>query len=279
MQGILYLVSTPIGNLGDISERALHTLRTCSVIACEDTRHTGKLLAQFGIENKLVSCHEHNEAERAGELLKILADGRDVALVSDAGTPAISDPGYRLVRAVIEAGLKVVSVPGPTALIAALTVSGLPTDTFYFGGFLPSRRGDRVRRLTEAAKIPSTLIFYESPHRLQKSLTDCLEVFGDRQAAVVREATKLFEETVRGCLSEVAARFEGRPVKGEIVLVIDGRSPVDLTEPKSDVLESRYTELIQTGLESKKALKQAAKEQGISRSEAYRRLHIGDDPE
>ena len=197
MLGTLYLVATPIGNLQDISLRALETLKTVDLIACEDTRHTRKLLNYFNISNKLVSYHEHNEQQRAEELAEILLEGKSIAIVSDAGTPAICDPSFRIVQKGIEIGAKVVPIPGAVAFVNALIVSGLPTDSIFFGSFLPSKKGERRKRLEETKSIPATLCFYESPHRLAKSLIDCLEILGNRNAAVVRELTKIHEEIIQ----------------------------------------------------------------------------------
>src|SRR5918994_7893499 len=191
MSGTLYLVATPIGNLADITHRALQVLKDVDLIACEDTRHTHKLLQHYGITTKTISYHEHNEQQRAGELIDRLKQGSDVAVVSDAGTPSISDPGFRLVRAAIESELPVVPVPGPSALISALIAAGLPTDEFFFAGFLPSRSTARRTRLSELRTVPGTLIFYEAPHRLAMTLKDAYEVLGEREAVVARELTKL----------------------------------------------------------------------------------------
>jgi 16S rRNA (cytidine1402-2'-O)-methyltransferase len=251
-----------------MTPRALATLRDVSLIACEDTRHTRKLLTHFGISNKLVSYHEHNEAERSAGIIKLLTDGGSVAIVSDAGTPGISDPSFVIVQKAREAGFAVVPIPGPVAFVNAVIASGLPTDSIYFGGFLPSRSGDRRRRLQEAASIPATLVFYESPHRLVRSLTDCLMVLGDRRAAIAREITKLHEEIVDGKLSELIDRFSSASLKGEYVLIID-RTGEPAATSGSDLV-TRYRELTAEGLDDKAALKRAAKEFGISRSEAYR---------
>ena len=276
MSGTLYLVATPIGNLSDISERALKTLREADLIACEDTRHTRKLLTHFGISNKLVSYHQHNEHARVEEFSQLLNEGKNIALVSDAGTPCISDPGFKIVRKAIETGLKIVAIPGAAAFVNALIVSGLPTGSFFFGGFLPSKKIERQRRLREIKNIPVTIIFYESPHRLQKSLADCAEILGNRKAAVARELTKLHEEIIRGNLAQLAGNFNDRDVKGEIVLVIDGeeaQSPQSGIQSQKSVFE-RIAELEKEGFDRKIALKKVAREFGISRSEAYRLLVI-----
>ncbi|MDQ3087420.1 MAG: 16S rRNA (cytidine(1402)-2'-O)-methyltransferase, partial [Acidobacteriota bacterium] len=207
MLGTLYLVATPIGNLSDISRRALETLQAVNLIACEDTRHTRKLLNHYGISKKLVSYHEHNERARAEEFAELLRQGKSIAVVSDAGTPAICDPALRVVQKAHEIGAKVVSIPGAVAFVNALVVSGLPTDSVFFGGFLPSKKNERRKRLEEIKEIPATLLFYETPHRLAKSLLDCLEILGNRKAAVVREITKLHEEILLGTLEELAEKF------------------------------------------------------------------------
>lgn len=269
MAGTLYLVATPIGNLQDISARALDVLRTVDTIACEDTRHTGKLLRHFGIKQKLVSYHEHNEEARAAELAGHLAEGRSVAVVSDAGTPAICDPSFHVVQKAHEMGARVVPIPGPAAFVSAVVASGLPTDSIFFGGFLPSKKGERQKRLEEAREIPATLIFYEAPHRLAKSLADCAAVLGNREAAVARELTKLHEEILRGTLDELSVVFTKREARGEIVLVIDRRR--EETRVKNEIsISDRVAELEAEGLDRKSALKKAAKEFGLSKPEAYR---------
>ncbi len=276
MKGILYLVATPIGNLSDISRRALETLETVDLIACEDTRHSGKLLANFGIKKKLVSYHEHNEHERADELAEFLEQGKSIAVITDAGTPGIADPSFRIVQKAVEIGAQIISIPGAVAFVNALIVSGLPTDSVFFGGFLPSKKGERRRRLAETKEIPATLVFYETPHRIAKSLKDCLEILGNRQAAVSRELTKLHEETVRGNLEELAENVANQKTKGEIVLVIDrtkiGSPKSEVRSPKSVI--DRVAELENEGVNYKDALKKAAKEFGLSKSEAYKILHI-----
>lgn len=271
MAGTLYLVATPIGNLQDISFRAIETLQQVDLIACEDTRHSLKLLNHYGISKKLVSYHEHNERERAAELIDRLENGESIAVVSDAGTPGINDPGFVLVEQAIGSGITVVSIPGPVAYVNAVIVSGLPTDSIFFGGFLPSKKGERRRRLEEVRNIPATIALYESPHRIGNSLADCAEVLGDRPAAVVRELTKLHEETIRGSLKELAERFAAASAKGEFVLVID-RTGDDAGPGPTGTLTERVRELEASGMDPKAALKTAAKEFGLSRSEAYRQL-------
>jgi 16S rRNA (cytidine1402-2'-O)-methyltransferase len=276
MTGTLYLVATPIGNLQDISFRALETLKTVDVIACEDTRHTQKLLNHFSIKNRLVSYHEHNEKERARELAEMLKTGKSVAVVSDAGTPAICDPSFRIVEEAQKLGATVVPIPGAVAFVNALIVSGLPTDSVFFGGFLPSKKSERIRRLEEVKEIPATLVFYETPHRVEKSLADALEILGNRRAALARELTKLHEEIIYGDLAEIFSQVAGNPLKGELVLVFDRKLKTTkrLDVNKAGTLKSRLTELESEGLERKAALKRLAKEFGLSRSEVYRRLLI-----
>jgi 16S rRNA (cytidine1402-2'-O)-methyltransferase len=227
--GTLFLVATPIGNLGDISARALDTLRNAQVIACEDTRQTLKLLSHFGIQKPLTSYHDFNEREKAIELAKRIEAGEDVALVSDAGTPAISDPGYRLVRLCRERGIKVVSIPGANAAVTALAVSGLPSDQFLFVGFLPPRKSARRQQLEALCSFRGTLIFYESPHRIQSTLEDIQDIFGDREACIGRELTKLHEEYVFGKLSDVRMRIKEL---GEFVVVVAGFAGTDDAAPK-----------------------------------------------
>jgi 16S rRNA (cytidine1402-2'-O)-methyltransferase len=223
--GRLYVVATPIGNLGDLSSRARDTLQSCGLIAAEDTRHTGILLKAFGITTQQLALHDHNEAARSQEIVQRLREGVSVALVSDAGTPAISDPGFDVVRAAAAAGMQVVAVPGPCAAIAALSIGGLPTDRFCFEGFLPPRASARRQRLQELAGELRTLVFYESPHRIAESLEDCATAFGpERAATVVREATKLHESVYRGTLRELRARAmdDADFRRGEIVLLVAG---------------------------------------------------------
>lgn len=269
MPGKLYLVATPIGNLQDITRRAVETLRTADIIACEDTRHTRKLLNHLGIRTPLVSYHEHNEVERSAELAARLNSGGSVAVVSDAGTPGISDPSFRIVQTAIEIGAEVIPIPGPVALINAVVASGLPADSFFFGGFLPSRKAERRRRLDELAEIPATLIFYESPHRIAATLRDALEILGDREAVVARELTKMHEQFHRGKLSEL--EFSAT-AKGEIVLLIERQRDATRPARTTKALSDRVAELEAEGVDGKAALKQAAREFGISKSEAYRQI-------
>ena len=276
MAGTLYVVSTPIGNLEDLTYRAVRVLSEADLIACEDTRHSQKLLNHYGIKAKTVSYHEHNERDRAEELIEQLKSGLDVAIVSDAGTPGISDPGFRVVRMALEAGLKVVPIPGPTALVSALVASGLPSDEFFFAGFLPARSGARRSRLAELAGIPSTLVFYEAPHRMAASLKDAREILGEREAVVARELTKLHEEIVRGLLSDLADKFSAgdREPRGEMVVVVDRNVLAEAgKETRSEHSVSAIVARFEAeGLDGRSALKKSAKQLGISRDEAYRRL-------
>jgi 16S rRNA (cytidine1402-2'-O)-methyltransferase len=275
VHGELFIVATPIGNLGDITQRALRVLREVDLIACEDTRHTRKLLNHFAIDTKTISYHKHNERERAEELCELLESGKRVALVSDAGTPLINDPGYRIVTAAIDRGISVVPVPGPVAFIAALAASGLPTDEFFFSGFLPARAHARRAKLEELRSIRATLVFYEAPHRIAAALKDAADVLGNRRAVVARELTKLHEEFVRGTLNELVEQFsKAGTARGEIVLTISGEvaedSPSDPERTAAERLVERVNQLESEGLNSKDALKRAARELGIKRAEAYR---------
>jgi len=277
MAGTLFIVSTPIGNLEDISQRALRILREVDVIACEDTRHTRKLLNHFGIDAETISYHEHNEAERAGELCELLSAGRNVALVSDAGTPLVSDPGFRLVNAAIEEGINIVPIPGATAIVAALSASGFPPDQFLFAGFLPARANARKAKLEELRGLNATLIFYEAPHRIAATLRDARDVLGNRKAVVARELTKLHEEFVRGTLDGLTEVFaDPLKARGEIVLLISGASRDESENGPQESTETsfaeRMAELQQDGLDEKAALKKTARELGMKRDEAYRML-------
>ena len=226
---MLYVVATPIGNLEDLSARALRILSEVAVIACEDTRHSARLLAANSIRTPSLSYFEHNEERRTPELIERLARGENVALITDAGTPAISDPGYRLVRAALAAGIRVAAIPGPSAAIAALSIAGMPTDRFTFEGFLPSRAGARRNAIAALKREPRTMVFYEAARRLAGTLADLTAVFGaGREAAVAREITKTFEETVRGTLAELHARFAAAEPRGEIVLIVAGASAAAL---------------------------------------------------
>ncbi|HET9533679.1 MAG TPA: 16S rRNA (cytidine(1402)-2'-O)-methyltransferase [Blastocatellia bacterium] len=271
MAGTLYLVATPIGNLEDITLRAINVLRDVDLIACEDTRHTRKLLSRYEITKPTISYHEHNERERARELVRKLEAGSDIALVSDAGTPLVSDPGFRLVRESLDRGIRVVPVPGPAAFVAALAASGLPSDEFVFAGFLPPRKGARRARLEEFAGAKTTLIFYEAPHRIRETLEDAREILGDRPAVLARELTKLYEEFLRGSLSEIASSLEPGDVRGEMVLIVGPPLEDNRSRPvRSSILEEIEHVMRDEGLDHKSALKRVARNRGISRSEAYR---------
>ena len=271
--GTLYLVATPIGNLADITHRALQVLKNVNLIACEDTRHTNKLLNHYGITTKTISYHEHNEQQRAAQLIERLKEGSDIAIVSDAGTPSISDPGFRLVRAAIESDIAVVPVPGPSALIAALIAAGLPTDEFFFAGFLPARPNARRARLKELQSVPGTLIFYEAPHRLAAALNDAFEVLGERDAVVARELTKLHEEIRRGRISELSEHYAvEQNARGEIVVLVDRNVIAAAPTDTSSSVAALVQQCEQEGLDHRAAQQRAARELGLSRAEAYRRL-------
>ncbi len=220
---MLYVIGTPIGNLGDVTLRALETLRSADVVAAEDTRHSGILLKHYGIQKPLVSYHEHNEAMRTAQLIERIAANQNVALITDAGTPGISDPGARLIRECIKRQLPFTIVPGPSSILTALVGSGFAAEKFFFGGFLPTKSGQRARELRLAADRAETSIFFESPFRILKTLAACFEIIPDRQLCVARELTKKFEEFRRGTPRELISHYEARPPKGEIVLVISGR--------------------------------------------------------
>jgi len=271
---MLYLVATPIGNLEDITLRALRVLKQVDLIACEDTRQTQKLLQHYGIRQRLKSYHEHNELTRAPELVIQMEEGAQVALVSDAGMPLISDPGHRLVALCLRHNLPVVPIPGPSAFVTALATSGLAVEEFLFAGFLPAKAGQRRRALAELAPEKRTLVFYEAPHRLLDTLADAVEILGNRPGAVARELTKLHEEILRGTLSELHARLLAKPPRGEITLLIGPPAGGRAVAPASgDSLTARVREIMRaTGAEQKAALKQAARERGLTKREAYQRL-------
>jgi 16S rRNA (cytidine1402-2'-O)-methyltransferase len=233
--GTLYLVATPIGNLEDITLRALRVLRSCDVVAAEDTRRTGRLLQHFGIQKPLISCFHFNEARRSGDIIERLRDGRTVALVSDAGSPGISDPGERVVAAVRSAGLRVEPVPGACALVAALTASGLPTEEFHFVGFLPVKSGQRARRLQELASLPGTLVLYESPYRITRLVDELVVALPDREVVLAREITKRFEEWIRGRPAEIQGQLALRPRKGEFVVMVGPAGEVRSAEDTGSV--------------------------------------------
>src|SRR5271169_3308961 len=271
----LYLVATPIGNLEDITLRAVRVLKGVDQIACEDTRQTQKLLNHYGIATRTISYHEHNEMTRAAELVKEMQEGASVALVTDAGMPGISDPGYRLISLAIRHHVPVVPIPGASAFLAALVASGLPTDSFRFSGFLPAKRGERRAALEAIRTSPRTQVFYEAPHRIVEALSDVVEVLGkDRHVVIAREVTKLHEEFLRGRAGEVLETLKARDgVKGEITLLI---GKADDSEAMASVLlgmsvRQRVGQIIaEEKVDEKAALKKVAKERGISKSEAYR---------
>jgi 16S rRNA (cytidine1402-2'-O)-methyltransferase len=268
MPGTLYVVATPIGNLEDITLRALRVLREADLIACEDTRQTRKLLDHYGIQKPTVSYHEHNEAARAAELVEKLEGGATVALVSDAGTPLISDPGYRLVTTAVEKGIRVEPLPGASALLTALAGSGLATDEFHFGGFLPARSAQRKKALARLKDISSTLVFYEAPHRVLETLADIEEVFGGRPLVLARELTKIHEEFLRGTAAEL--RCARIPLKGEFTLLIGKAqaSEVDDVRP-IPVAVNAY---IGAGMSRMDAMKAVARERGLSKRDVYREM-------
>lgn len=266
----LYLVATPIGNLGDITLRALETLAGADVLACEDTRVTRVLLDRFGIVNRPFSYHEHNADEAGPKLLAALENGKSVALVSDAGTPMVSDPGYRLAQLAIEAGHRVVPIPGASAPLAALVGSGMPSDAFLFAGFLPVKDKGRRDRLAELSRIPATLIFFESPHRIGASLAAATDVLGgSRRAVVCRELTKTYEEFRRGTLAELAAYYDDRAVKGEIVLLV---APPDIDDVPGAVEVDVLLRELAASMPTSKAAAEGARLTGLSKKDLYQRL-------
>lgn len=268
----LYVVSTPIGNLGDLSRRAVETLGACDVVLAEDTRRTGMLLKHLGLSTRLVSAHEHNEAARSALVVEMLREGKAVALVSDAGTPLLSDPGARIVREVAEAGFAVVPVPGASALLAALVASGIAAERFTFYGFPPRKGPERAALLEEVAALPHAAVLYESPHRVGKLLSDLAEAAGPgRRVAVGRELTKLHEEVFRGTAAEAAERFGGE-VLGEVVVVVEGRPMDEAAEAETDEMAARALAgaLIGQGLSPSAAAKELRRRLGIARNEAYR---------
>ncbi len=266
----LYVVPTPIGHLEDITYRAVRVLREADLIACEDTRRTRQLLEHYGISTPLVSYHEHNEQQRTRELLERLQAGATVALVSDAGTPLISDPGSYLIRAAIEAGLPVSALPGPCAAITALSASGLPVDGFRFVGFLPHKVSARRKALEMLAAEPVTLVFYEAPHRLLAFLQDALAILGDRPAVVARELTKWHETYLRGTLTTLATHFAAETPRGEIVVLIQGKTSTLFPPPDATTLLTSIEQLItEQGLSPTEAVKQTAQRYGLSRRQVY----------
>jgi 16S rRNA (cytidine1402-2'-O)-methyltransferase len=273
----LYLVATPIGNLEDITLRAVRVLKEVDVIACEDTRQTQKLLNHYGITTRTISYHEHNEMTRSAELVKEMQEGASVALVTDAGMPGISDPGYRLISLAIRHHVPVVPIPGASAFLSALVASGLPTDSFRFSGFLPAKRGERRAALEAIRSSPRTQVFYEAPHRIVEALTDVVEVLGSaRHVVIAREVTKLHEEFLRGRAGEILETLIARDgVKGEITLLIGKAEETEsqfAATPRASVRQRVEQIIAEENVDEKAALKKVAKERGISKSEAYREL-------
>jgi len=267
--GILYIVSTPIGNLEDVTLRALRVLREVDLIAAEDTRRTRQLLSHYGIHKPLLSYHEHNRRMREESLLEELRGGRNIALVTDAGTPGISDPGEHLVRRAVQESIPLVPIPGPSALVAALSVSGLPTESFIFYGFLPSKLPARQKFLLSLKDRPETLIFYESPKRLRSFLEDAFRILGDRQVMVAREMTKVYEEVYRGMASEVLRELGEEEIKGEVTIVLEGSTPPARAEGPAieEALELYYRQM---GLSMKEAIDRVAEELGVPKRDVYR---------
>jgi 16S rRNA (cytidine1402-2'-O)-methyltransferase len=274
-QGVLYLCATPIGNLEDITLRGLKVLREVNLIAAEDTRHTRKLLSHYDIHTPLTSYHKHNLVEKGNYLLKLLREGKDVALVSDAGMPGISDPGHELIVQVLAAGLKIVPLPGPSAVITALVIAGFPTERFCFEGFLPSKQKKRKELLQQLKSEPRTMVFYESPHRLRATLTDMGMVWGNRPLAVVRELTKTFEEVLRGDALALSKHFETVQPKGEITIVVQGNLDTALTEQREfDSKEAVGLVLSQEeqGKDRKEAIKAVARRLGWPKNKVYQAI-------
>ncbi len=267
--GTLYLVATPIGNLEDMSSRAIRVLREAKLIAAEDTRHTGKLLKHFQIETPLTSYFEHNKLNKLDYILNMLADG-DVALVSDAGTPAINDPGYELVKAALASGWTVIPVPGPSASIAALAVSGLPTDSFLYLGYLPHKANERRKSLGQVANLPYTLIFLESPYRIVEALEDIFTTLGDRHLCVAREMTKMFEEYWRGQVSSALEYFKSQPARGEFTLVVEGKTKEEREVWTEDELLAEIKKGVEAGEAPSELAGRLAKESGWKRREVYK---------
>jgi 16S rRNA (cytidine1402-2'-O)-methyltransferase len=268
MAGTLYVVATPIGNLEDITLRALRVLREADLIACEDTRLTRRLLDHYGIQKPTVSYHEHNETLRTPELLEKIEGGSNIALVSDAGTPLVSDPGYRLVAQAAAKGLRVEPVPGPSAALAALAASGLPTDEFHFGGFLPARAARRKKTLSRFKDEPATLIFYEAPHRVLETLADVEELFGERPLVIARELTKVHEEFVRGTAAEL--RRAHLQLKGEFTLLIGKAQQAEVHDDRT--IPEAVDACIAAGMSRMDAMKAVARERGLSKRDVYREL-------
>lgn len=265
-QGILYICPTPIGNLEDMTFRVLEVLRSVDVIAAEDTRHTLKLLNHFDIKKQMTSYHEHNIREKGPFIVDMLLNGKSVALVSDAGMPGISDPGEDIIKLCIESGIQVVGLPGPSAALLALVISGLSTDKFAFEGFLPSKSTDRKKALEALKTEKRTIIFYESPHRLTDSLEDMLTVLGDRRASLSRELTKKFEETIRGTLEELLSEASARQLKGEMVIVVQG---AEIAEQEEFDIAGMLLQLLEDGYSKKDAIKLVCEKTGAPKNQVY----------
>ena len=279
MAGKIYLVATPIGNLSDISMRAIETLKNVDIIACEDTRNTIRLLNHFEIKGYLTSYHEYNKIDKAYELCEKVKEGNNIAFVSDAGMPAISDPGYELVDIAYKEGLEVTVVPGASAVVSALAISGISSRRFAFEGFLPADKNEKKEILTELSQESRTLILYEAPHRLLKTLKELFEYIGDRNIAIVREITKLHEEVLRGKLADIIADYEAEKVaiRGEYVLVIEGKSLLEKREERQKSFEEisireHYEKYIAEGMDKKEAMKAVAKDRGIQKRDVYKEL-------
>jgi len=279
MAGKIYLVATPIGNLSDISMRAIETLKNADIIACEDTRNTIRLLNHFEIKGHLTSYHEYNKIDKAYELCEKVKEGKNIAFVSDAGMPAISDPGYELVEIAYKEGLEVTVVPGASAVVSALAISGISSRRFAFEGFLPADKNDKKEILTELSQESRTLILYEAPHRLLKTLKELFEYMGNRNIAIVREITKLHEEVLRGKLADIIADYESEKIaiRGEYVLVIEGKSLLEKREERQKSFEEisireHYEKYIAEGMDKKEAMKAVAKDRGIQKRDVYKEL-------
>lgn len=279
MAGKIYLVATPIGNLSDISMRAIETLKNVDIIACEDTRNTIRLLNHFEIKGYLTSYHEYNKIDKAYELCEKVKEGNNIAFVSDAGMPAISDPGYELVDIAYKEGLEVTVVPGASAVVSALAISGISSRRFAFEGFLPADKNEKKEILTELSQESRTLILYEAPHRLLKTLKELFEYMGDRNIAIVREITKLHEEVLRGKLADIIADYESEKIaiRGEYVLVIEGKSLLEKREERQKSFEEisireHYEKYIAEGMDKKEAMKAVAKDRGIQKRDVYKEL-------
>lgn len=274
MSGILYVVATPIGNLEDITYRAVRALGEVDRIACEDTRQTRKLLDRYGIATPTVSYHEHNEQTRSEELVRDLEAGKSVALVSDAGTPLIADPGYRLVRKAREHGITVTPIPGPAAAVAALSASGLPTDSFFFGGFLPAKKSHRRKTLEGLKALACTAVFYEAPHRIVETLEDIAEILGNRPVVLARELTKIHEEFLEGAGAELReALLKRGALKGEFTILI---GKAEAPEPDDTPLVEAFEKLVAAGTPRMDAMKTLARQRGLSKQEVYKALNVQD---